>query len=124
MVNYTSADCPPNGRYVIEVVFKSEEEKEFKRSEKQLYEWVFEPKRVVGINLGVDNLVTIIDNTGLKPVLIKGKWLKSVSQYYNKSSPKKLKRPVLSDEILAHFLLVFETMAKSVEQHDRVTKKN
>ncbi|MFL6562724.1 MAG: hypothetical protein ACJ8MO_42325, partial [Bacillus sp. (in: firmicutes)] len=88
MVNYTSADCPPNGRYVIEVVFKSEEEKEFKRSEKQLYEWVFEPKRVVGINLGVDNLATIIDNTGLKPVLIKGKWLKSVSQYYNKSSPK------------------------------------
>ena len=43
--------------------------------------------------------------------------------YLLESSSKESKRPVLSDEILAHFLLVFETMAKSVEQHDLVTKK-
>ncbi len=43
--------------------------------------------------------------------------------YLLESSSKKSKRPVLSDEILAHFLLVFETMAKSVEQHDLLTKK-
>ncbi|MBT2697543.1 transposase [Bacillus sp. ISL-40] len=72
----------------MEVVFKSEQEKEIKRSEKQLNEWVFEPKRVMGIDLGVDNLATIIDNTGLKPLLIKGKWLKSINQYYNKLRAK------------------------------------
>jgi putative transposase len=79
---------PSYGRYVMEVVFKSEQEKEIKRSEKQLNEWVFEPKRVMGIDLGVDNLATIIDNTGLMPQLIKGKWLKSINQYYNKLRAK------------------------------------
>lgn len=39
------------------------------------------------------------------------------------SSTKKSKRPILSDEILAHFLLVFETMANSVEQHVLAAKK-
>ncbi|MEH7011841.1 hypothetical protein V7087_13700 [Neobacillus niacini] len=43
--------------------------------------------------------------------------------YLLESSSKNSNRPVLSDEILAYFLLVFETMAKSVEQHDSVTKK-
>lgn len=43
--------------------------------------------------------------------------------YLLESSSKKSKRPILSDEILAQFLLVFETMAKSVEQHDLVTEK-
>ncbi|WP_374103004.1 MULTISPECIES: hypothetical protein [unclassified Bacillus (in: firmicutes)] len=42
----------------------------------------------MGIDLGVDNLATIIDNTGLKPLLIKGKWLKSINQYYNKLRAK------------------------------------
>ncbi len=44
--------------------------------------------------------------------------------YLLASISKKSKRPVLSDEILAHFLLVFETMAKSIEEHDLLTKKN
>ncbi|MDR7238538.1 RNA-guided endonuclease InsQ/TnpB family protein [Neobacillus drentensis] len=81
---------PAYGRYVMEVVFKSEQEKEIKQSEKQVNEWLFEPKRVMGIDLGVDNLATIIDNTGLKPLLIKGKWLKSINQYYNKLRAKNM----------------------------------
>ncbi|WP_066248985.1 FUSC family protein [Neobacillus drentensis] len=44
-------------------------------------------------------------------------------EYLLELSSKDSNRPVLSDEILAQFLLVFETMAKSVEQHDLVTKK-
>lgn len=75
---------PTYGRYVIEIVFKVEEEKEIKRTDKQKNELVFPPRRVMGIDLGVDNLATIIDNTGLKPLLIKGTWLKSINQYYNK----------------------------------------
>jgi putative transposase len=38
----------------------------------------------MGIDLGVNNLATIVDNTGLKPLLIKGTRLKSINQYYNK----------------------------------------
>jgi uncharacterized membrane protein YccC len=43
--------------------------------------------------------------------------------YLLESISKKSKRRVLTDEILAHYLLVFETMANSVEQHDLITKK-
>ncbi|WP_066306900.1 RNA-guided endonuclease TnpB family protein [Bacillus sp. FJAT-29814] len=75
---------PSYGRYVVEIVFKSEQEKEIKRTEKQKNEFIFTPKRVMGIDLGVDNLATIVDNTGRQPLLIKGTWLKSLNQYYNK----------------------------------------
>ena len=42
----------------------------------------------MGIDLGVDNLATIVDNTGQKPLLIKGTRLKSINQYYNKLRAK------------------------------------
>ncbi|MDR7078528.1 putative transposase [Neobacillus niacini] len=79
---------PSYGRYVVEVIFKGTQDKEIHRSEKQFNEFVFEPKRVMGIDLGVDNLATIVDNMGLKPLLIKGTRLKSINQYYNKLKGK------------------------------------
>ena len=79
---------PSYGRYVVEVIFKGKQDKEIQRSEMQINELIFEPKRVMGIDLGVDNLATIVDNTGLKPLLIKGTRLKSINQYYNKVKGK------------------------------------
>jgi putative transposase len=38
----------------------------------------------IAIDLGVDNLATIVTNTGTHPVLVKGKHIKAVNQYYNK----------------------------------------
>ena len=40
--------------------------------------------RIMGIDLGLDNLATVVTNTGLQPMLVNGKGLKSVNQYYNK----------------------------------------
>ena len=40
--------------------------------------------RYMGIDLGIDNLATIVFNTGRRPILIKGKNVKSINQYYNK----------------------------------------
>ena len=40
--------------------------------------------RIMSIDLGLDNLVTVVTNTGLQPMLVNGKGLKSVNQYYNK----------------------------------------
>lgn len=40
--------------------------------------------RYMGIDLGLDNLATIVTNTGLNPVIVNGKGLKSNNQYYNK----------------------------------------
>jgi len=38
----------------------------------------------LGIDLGVNNLATLTNNTGLRPVAINGRILKSVNLYYNK----------------------------------------
>lgn len=40
--------------------------------------------RHMSIDLGLDNLATIVTNTGSHPVLVNGKGLKSINQYYNK----------------------------------------
>ena len=41
-------------------------------------------KRIVSIDLGVNNLVTMTNNIGLNPIIINGKGIKSINQYYNK----------------------------------------
>lgn len=40
--------------------------------------------RYMSIDLGLDNLVTVVTNTGLNPIIVNGKGLKSNNQYYNK----------------------------------------
>ena len=40
--------------------------------------------RFIGIDLGVSNIVTIVNNVGLKPTIIKGGIVKSINQFYNK----------------------------------------
>ena len=41
-------------------------------------------ERYMSIDLGLDNLATIVTNTGLNPIIVNGKGLKSNNQYYNK----------------------------------------
>lgn len=64
----------PNGNdYVLECIHEIElEEKEI------------ESKRIAAIDLGIDNLMTITTNCGITPIVINGKPLKSMNQYYNK----------------------------------------
>ena len=40
--------------------------------------------RYLSMDIGLDNLATVVNNAGLKPVIINGKGLKSVNKYYNK----------------------------------------
>ena len=40
--------------------------------------------RYLSIDIGLDNLATVVNNAGLKPVVINGKGLKSMNKYYNK----------------------------------------
>lgn len=44
--------------------------------------------RIASIDLGVDNLVTMTNNIGLNPIIINGKGIKSINQYYNKRLAK------------------------------------
>lgn len=40
--------------------------------------------RIMGIDLGVNNLATISNNIGIQPIIVKGGVIKSMNRYYNK----------------------------------------
>lgn len=40
--------------------------------------------RYLSIDIGLDNLATVVNNVGNKPIVINGKGLKSINKYYNK----------------------------------------
>lgn len=64
----------PKDKYiVVEVVYKFDDVEE-----------LIDNGRYVGIDLGLDNFATITNNCGLIPLIINGKGLKSINQYYNK----------------------------------------
>lgn len=64
----------PKDKYIIaEVVYRVDDVEE-----------LIDNDRYIGIDLGLDNFVTITNNCGLIPLVINGKGLKSINQYYNK----------------------------------------
>lgn len=64
---------PKDKHIVIEVVYKTNDVEQLSNN-----------GRYIGIDLGLDNFVTITNNCGLIPLVINGKGLKSINQYYNK----------------------------------------
>ena len=70
---------PKGGSYVIEVVYEVEEIKSKTK----------EHTRVVGIDIGIDNLATVTSNApDFKPFIVCGKALKSANCYYNKKKAR------------------------------------
>ena len=67
---------PKVGCYVIEVVYEIKENK------------LKQNQRVAAIDLGLNNLATVVTNDGDNPILISGKKIKSINQYYNKMTSK------------------------------------
>ena len=67
---------PKGNHIVVEVLYKAEEKEILENN-----------NRFCSIDLGVNNLATIGSNT-LRPVIINGKPLKSINQYYNKKLAK------------------------------------
>lgn len=64
---------PSNNQYIVEVVYTVSEKEKLKDN-----------GRYLGIDLGIDNFTTIGNNVGAKPIILNGKSLKSINQYYNK----------------------------------------
>jgi putative transposase len=65
---------PQRGQYVIEVIYQGEE-----------YYYVNNPNAIAAIDIGVDNLAALTSNQlGFVPILINGRPLKSINQFYNK----------------------------------------
>ncbi len=59
--------------YKIEIVY-GKEEKDLKLNK----------YNILSIDLGLNNLTTVVNNKGLKPFVVKGRVVKSINQYYNK----------------------------------------
>ncbi len=43
---------------------------------------------ILAIDLGVRNLITVVNNNGLKPFVVKGGVIKSINQYFNKAKAR------------------------------------
>lgn len=63
--------------YILEIIYK----KDIKAPKRN-------KSRIAGIDLGVRNLVTIVNNIGKRPIVIKGGFAKSMNQYFNKEKSR------------------------------------
>ena len=68
---------PKGGCYVLEIIYRKEP--------KQLN---LDKNRIISIDLGVNNFVTMVNNIGKQPIVINGKGIKSYNQYWNKEISK------------------------------------
>ncbi len=64
---------PKGVGFIAEIVYK-----------KQINPQPLNKANILAIDLGVRNLITVVNNNGLKPFVIKGGVAKSINQYYNK----------------------------------------
>jgi len=64
---------PLAGSYKIEIVY-----------EKETNNLQLNKNNIMAIDLGLNNLITAVNNIGNKPIIIKGGMIKSINQYYNK----------------------------------------
>ena len=65
---------PKRNHFIIELIYNIEVQDEK----------LCDNGKYAGVDIGLDNLATITNNIGLKPVIINGKGLKSMNKYYNK----------------------------------------
>ena len=68
---------PKGEGYVVEIVYR-----------KKIHPKPLNTDNIIAIDLGVRNLITAVNNNGLKPFVIKGGVVKSINQYYNKESAR------------------------------------
>lgn len=64
---------PKNDNYIMEVIYEIDVPDILNKSD-----------YIASIDLGVDNFVTMTNNLGVSPIVIKGGIIKSINQYYNK----------------------------------------
>jgi putative transposase len=64
---------PLGAKYKVELVYEKEET-----------DLELDKEHVLSIDLGLNNLITAVNNNGCRPFIIKGGMIKSINQYYNK----------------------------------------
>lgn len=74
LLNYQQIRIIPKGNYYICEIIYNYQERDF----------FLNKNNVIGIDLGLNNLITAVNNQGLQPFIIKGGMVKSMNQFYNK----------------------------------------
>lgn len=64
---------PSGGCYILEIIY-----------EKEIQQLDLNKNNIAAIDLGVNNFVTMVNNIGVKPIVINGRGIKSYNQYWNK----------------------------------------
>lgn len=64
---------PRSDHYIMEIVYEIE-----------VPDYPETSDRVAAIDIGVDNFITMVNNVGEKPIVVKGGAIKSINQFYNK----------------------------------------
>ena len=73
-VSFQQIRCiPKKNRIIVELIYKI-----------NVLEKKADNQRYIGIDIGVDNLVTVCNNVGEQAFIINGRPLKAINQYYNK----------------------------------------
>lgn len=69
---------PKGVGYVVEIVYEKKQKKKYN----------LDKKRIAGIDLGGKNLITMGNNIGVQPIVVKGGILQSINQYFNKEKAR------------------------------------
>ena len=73
---------PKGYGYVLEIIYN-----------KEINPQELDEKRIISIDLGLRNIITMVNNIGKKPIVVKGGVIKSINQYYNKKKAKIQSQP-------------------------------
>ena len=69
---------PKGTGYILEIIYNKPITEEYNLNR----------NNIIGIDYGLTNIVSIANNIGLKPIVVKGGAIKSMNQYYNKHKSK------------------------------------
>ena len=72
---------PKNDVFILEIIYETEKKKND-----------LDSSNIASIDFGVNNLVTMTNNIGLSPVIIKGGAVKSINQWFNKERARLINR--------------------------------
>ncbi len=73
----------------------------------------YPPRHVIGIDIGLTNLITMVNNIGEPPIVIKGGVVKSINHYYNKE------RARLQSIYARYYIKIGQKMKKLSEKRNR-----
>ena len=77
-----------------------------------------DPELVMGIDLGVNNLMAITSNkTGFKPILVNGRPLKSINQYFNKRRAKLMSKLPAKQYASKRLAGLYKTRSRRVKDY-------